>query len=62
MVRDVKSGSDAFLLDISDLHVQYVTDDTTVFALEGFDLQVRRGESWAWSARPARARRQWPCP
>ena len=44
MVRDVKSGSDAFLLDISDLHVQYVTDDTTVFALEGFDLQVRRGE------------------
>jgi len=44
MVQDGKSGSDAFLLDISDLHVQYVTGDTTVFALEGFDLQVRRGE------------------
>ena len=44
MAQDVKSGSEELLLDISDLHVQYATDDATVYALNGFELKVRRGE------------------
>ena len=44
MAQDVKSSSEELLLDISDLHVQYATDDATVYALNGFELKVRRGE------------------
>lgn len=44
MAQDIKLNLEEFLLDISDLHVQYNTDDATVYALNGFNLQVRRGE------------------
>jgi len=33
------------LLDIKDLHVEYLTDDARVFAVNGLDLSVRRGET-----------------
>ncbi|HIU34688.1 MAG TPA: ABC transporter ATP-binding protein [Candidatus Pullichristensenella excrementigallinarum] len=44
MAQDIQSNSEKFLLDIRDLHVQYHTDDAVVCALNGFNLQVRRGE------------------
>ncbi len=44
MAQDIKLNLEEILLDISDLHVQYNTDDATIFALNGFNLQVRRGE------------------
>ena len=33
------------LLEIKDLHVEYITDDARVFAVNGLNLDVRRGET-----------------
>ncbi len=33
-----------YLLEVSDLHVQYNTDDAIVYALNGLDLKLREGE------------------
>lgn len=44
MVQDNKLNLQEHLLDINNLHVQYKTDDATVYALNGFNLKVRRGE------------------
>lgn len=36
---------DDILLEISDLHVEYITDDNTVYAVNGLDLYLKKGET-----------------
>ena len=35
------------LLEIKDLHIQYVTDEEVVYALNGINFSIRRGEAMA---------------
>lgn len=40
-----QDSTDDRILHISDLHVEYVTDDARVFAVNGLDLDVAKGET-----------------
>ena len=50
------------LLEISDLHVQYNTDDAVVHALNGLSLKVKKAPSWGWSERLAPEKPRWHYP
>ena len=45
------------LLEIKDLHVEYVTDEARVFAVNGLDLTVMKGETVGLVERPGLRRR-----
>ena len=44
------------LLDIRGLKTWFKTDDGMVRAVDGVDLHIDRGETWAWWANRAAAR------
>ena len=45
-----------YALEIEDLSVEFRTRDRTVYAVNGLDLKIRKGETWGWWVRPVRAR------
>lgn len=47
------------LLEVTDLHVMYRTDDDNVYALNGVDISVEKGKTLGLGEKPAPARRHW---